>query len=170
MSRVLFFGRNRKSSPGFGGPQTQPYRCTVLVAAISKTFPLPVPVEKLNDKTRSSVGCTDICSSTDDTRYGSEEPGDFRASHGERQRPQRARLVRPGKPAAVIALAICLVPIAMCGATGAPVTGPWFTLLRPKKSREAREKSAGRVRIRSVNFFIPSRAPHLGQLQRKDKS
>jgi hypothetical protein len=41
-----------------------------LIAAISKTLPLPVTVEKLNDETRSSIGCTDICGSTNGTPYG----------------------------------------------------------------------------------------------------
>ena len=48
-------------------------------------------------KLKSSVGCNDNRSSTNDTRYGSGEPDDFRASHGERQRAYpggRAQYVR----------------------------------------------------------------------------
>lgn len=56
--------------------------------------------------------------------------------------------------------------------------GPLGRLLRAYGSRslgrkshpEAREKNAGRVRMRLSTYFIPSRAPTSAQLQRKDKS
>jgi hypothetical protein len=80
MSRFLFSAGIKKSSPSFWGSQAQPARCAALVAAISKTI-----VEKLNDETQSSVGCANHRSSINDTSYGSGEPIDFTASHGERQ-------------------------------------------------------------------------------------
>jgi hypothetical protein len=99
-------------------------------------------------------------------------PAMARESQATSQRvPRQARLVRPGKPAAIIAQGICLVlPIAMRGATGAPITGPWFTLIRSKQSPEARETSAWTRLDPVCQLFIPSRAPELGQKhQRKNK-
>ena len=99
----------------------------------------PSLVEKLDHETESSVGCTDNRSSTDDTRYGRGEPRDFTALLRTPTRVHRwTRIIRTGKLAAVIALGICLiVSITMCGATGAHITGPWFPLVRPKKSPRA---------------------------------
>jgi hypothetical protein len=68
--------------------------------------------------------------------------------------------MRTGKPAAVIALAICVVSAsATCGATGAPTTGPWFLPL-PNQSPRERDKRRC-VRVRSAT--IPRRAPELGR-------
>ena len=73
----------------------------------------------------------------------------FTAPH--RERAYRDAILRRGKPAAEIAPVICVVlGSAMCGTTGAPITGQCFPpCLKPKISRNKRN---GRQQVRSNTF------------------